>query len=205
MDQLLVQLVLLWTSGWNDKPETPAHSTASCVLLQSATLPWPQRLPLVLSLQGAVMTPAPSQRGFLTMTLQSGKEPPGWSSATLWHICIIITCSVSCCSGTGSPNSSTKFEVTTLNCFAISQFATSVTWWWRTRRLSLAWSKLLTTPCSFTWSVCCMFDGGWSACMLPCLQELAGFRCPVVVVRIRPPKLWSVTFIELCFSCVSWP
>lgn len=44
-------------------------------------------------------------------------------------------------SGTGTSSSSTRCEATTLSCYVTSQFATSVTWWWRTRRLSLASSK----------------------------------------------------------------
>lgn len=43
--------------------------------------------------------------------------------------------------GTGTHSSSIRSEVMTSSCFVTFLFATSVTWWLRTRRLSLVWSK----------------------------------------------------------------
>lgn len=43
--------------------------------------------------------------------------------------------------GTGIPSSLTRCEATTLSCYATSRCATSVTWWWKTRKSSLASSK----------------------------------------------------------------
>lgn len=43
--------------------------------------------------------------------------------------------------GMGIPSSLTRCEATTLSCYVTSRCATSVTWWWKTRKSSLASSK----------------------------------------------------------------